>query len=93
MRRVDPVFMGQHRHHRLHAIQQRKRREPTREQRQYRAHKHRGAFFDKHIIEFSDTIIQRRRPDFVGERGDSSFHGGPQKARKAERQWQKNIGG
>jgi hypothetical protein len=73
--RVDPVFMGQHRHHRLHTIQQRKGRKAPREQRQHRAHKHRRAFLDKHIIELRDNIIQRGWRDFVGERCNSSFHG------------------
>ena len=90
LRGVDPVFMGQHRHHRLHAIQQGKRRKAPREQCQHRAHEHRRAFLDKDVFELSDNIIQRRGRDFMSERGDSSFHG-DLITRIAKRQWQKNI--
>nr|BFE92081.1 hypothetical protein GCM10020185_26170 [Pseudomonas brassicacearum subsp. brassicacearum] len=72
-------FLGQQRHHRLHAIQQGKGRKATAEQRQHRAHEHRRALLDIDVLEFGDDIILHTRRDFMGQWSDSSFHGGPRK--------------
>jgi hypothetical protein len=90
---VDGIFVGQQRHHRLHAIEQGEGREAAAEQRQHRTHERRRAFFDVDLLEFSDDIVLHGRWNFMGKWSDSSFHVEPQKGAAGQAMKKKHIAG